>query len=225
MAINGCADVRINGSRFSNFVARPRRISDEWLLDAAGVAVSRFGAGFTLADVAAGAGALGTVAQRFGNERGLLVAMSRAAVDSVRGRMRISPERRLPRRRRHRPPRPDARDRLRPSRCSPAAAGGSYPHGSRRRDRPPGRAGSPSGSVPTRPPSSTLGTPRTPRARRNRARSGPGTGIAVRRAEKEDGRGRGRLPLIRNGGGRSRRGRCCPRRRRSATRPCPASGC
>jgi AcrR family transcriptional regulator len=72
-------------------VARPRHITDERLLDAAGATIGRLGPGFTLADVAAEAKvAVGTVAQRFGNKRGLLVAMTKTAVDSMRGRMRIS---------------------------------------------------------------------------------------------------------------------------------------
>jgi AcrR family transcriptional regulator len=72
-------------------MARPRQITDERLLDAAGTAISRLGPGFTLADVAAEARvAVGTVAQRFGSKHGLLVAMTKAAIDSMRGRMRVT---------------------------------------------------------------------------------------------------------------------------------------
>ena len=71
-------------------MARPRQISDARLLAAAGVVISRLGPGFTLADVAAEARvAVGTVAQRFGSKHGLLVAMTRGAVDSMRGQMRL----------------------------------------------------------------------------------------------------------------------------------------
>ncbi|MEV5748123.1 TetR/AcrR family transcriptional regulator [Actinoallomurus sp. NPDC052308] len=66
-------------------MARPRKFTDERLLAAAGVAISRLGPGFTLADVAREAGvAVGTVAQRFGSKHGLLVAMTRAAVRTTR---------------------------------------------------------------------------------------------------------------------------------------------
>jgi AcrR family transcriptional regulator len=72
-------------------MARPRQITDERLLDAAAAAISRLGPGFTLADVAAEARvAVGTVAQRFGSKHGLLVAMTKAAIESMRGRMRVS---------------------------------------------------------------------------------------------------------------------------------------
>src|SRR3954463_12933808 len=63
-------------------MARPREITDERLLDAAAGRISRLGPGFTLADVAAEARvAVGTVAQRFGSKHGLLVAMTKGAVD------------------------------------------------------------------------------------------------------------------------------------------------
>jgi AcrR family transcriptional regulator len=80
---------KVNESWFNNLMARPRHITDQRLIEAAGTVIGRRGPGFTLADVAAEAKvAVGTVAQRFGNKHGLLVAMTRAAVDSMRGRMR-----------------------------------------------------------------------------------------------------------------------------------------
>jgi AcrR family transcriptional regulator len=70
-------------------VARPRKFSDERLLSAAGVVISRVGPGFTLADVAREAGvAVGTLAQRFGSKHGLLAAMTKAAVEGTRDGMR-----------------------------------------------------------------------------------------------------------------------------------------
>jgi AcrR family transcriptional regulator len=70
-------------------MARPRHITDERLLTAAGRVVSRLGPAFTLADVASEAEvAVGTVAQRFGSKHGLLVAMTRTAIDGMRGQMR-----------------------------------------------------------------------------------------------------------------------------------------
>ncbi|HZE31275.1 MAG TPA: TetR family transcriptional regulator C-terminal domain-containing protein [Actinoallomurus sp.] len=81
----------VNESWFNNFMARPRHITDERLLTAAGRVVSRLGPGFTLADVASEAQvAVGTVAQRFGSKHGLLVAMTRTAIDGMRGQMRGS---------------------------------------------------------------------------------------------------------------------------------------
>jgi AcrR family transcriptional regulator len=72
-------------------MARPRHITDERLLTAAGRVVSRLGPGFTLADVAAEAQvAVGTLAQRFGSKHGLLVAMTKASIDGMRGQMRGS---------------------------------------------------------------------------------------------------------------------------------------
>jgi AcrR family transcriptional regulator len=72
-------------------MARPRHITDERLLTAAGRVVSRVGPGFTLADVAAEAQvAVGTLAQRFRSKHGLLVAMTRTAIDGMRGQMRGS---------------------------------------------------------------------------------------------------------------------------------------
>lgn len=72
-------------------MARPRQITDERLLGAAAAAISRLGPGFTLADVAAEARvAVGTVAGRFGSKHGLLVAMTRGAIEAIRGQMRVS---------------------------------------------------------------------------------------------------------------------------------------
>jgi AcrR family transcriptional regulator len=66
-------------------VARPRKFTDERLLTATGVVISRLGPGFTLADVAREAGvAVGTLAQRFGSKHGLLAAMTRTAVETTR---------------------------------------------------------------------------------------------------------------------------------------------
>ncbi len=70
-------------------MARPREITDERLIGAAGVVISRRGPAFTLADVAREAGvAVGTVAQRFGSKHGLLVAMASHAVGALRERLR-----------------------------------------------------------------------------------------------------------------------------------------
>ncbi|AIG81124.1 TetR/AcrR family transcriptional regulator [Amycolatopsis japonica] len=70
-------------------MARPRSITDERLLTAAGTVIGKVGPGFTLAQVAAEAGvAVGTVAQRFGSKNGLLLALSRANTRSVVGLMR-----------------------------------------------------------------------------------------------------------------------------------------
>jgi AcrR family transcriptional regulator len=74
-------------------MARPREITDERLLDAAAVSISRLGPGFTLADVAAEAHvAVGTVAKRFGSKHGLLGAMTKAAIDGMRDGIRESVE-------------------------------------------------------------------------------------------------------------------------------------
>ena len=60
-------------------MARPRKISDERMVQAAGAVIERLGPSFTLADVAKEAGiAAGTLVQRFGSKHGLLVAMTRA---------------------------------------------------------------------------------------------------------------------------------------------------
>ncbi|MFJ4102582.1 TetR/AcrR family transcriptional regulator [Amycolatopsis japonica] len=70
-------------------MARPRSITDERLLTAAGTVIGKVGPGFTLAQVAAEAGvAVGTVAQRFGSKNGLLLAVSRSNTRSVVGLMR-----------------------------------------------------------------------------------------------------------------------------------------
>jgi AcrR family transcriptional regulator len=72
-------------------MARPREITDERMLTAAGVVISRLGPAFTLADVARQARvAVGTVAQRFGSKHGLLVAMTRTAVESLHRDMRAA---------------------------------------------------------------------------------------------------------------------------------------
>ncbi|WP_217915196.1 TetR family transcriptional regulator [Miltoncostaea marina] len=70
-------------------MARPRTIDDERLVAAAVAAISRRGPGFTVAEVAAGAGvAAGTLIARFGSRRGMLEAVWRtASAGSVR-RMR-----------------------------------------------------------------------------------------------------------------------------------------
>lgn len=72
-------------------MARPRKISDDDLLAAAGRAIGRHGPGFTLAQVAGEAGvAVGTVAGRFGSKRSLLVAMMAAGSAAVAPRMRAA---------------------------------------------------------------------------------------------------------------------------------------
>jgi len=71
-------------------VARPRSITDERLLAAAETVIGRCGPGFTLAQVAAEAGAaVGTVAQRFGSKAGLLQALSRRATARAVEQMRV----------------------------------------------------------------------------------------------------------------------------------------
>jgi AcrR family transcriptional regulator len=72
-------------------VARPRSISDERLLTAAGVVIGRVGPGFTLAQVAAEAQvAVGTVARRFDSKSGLLQALSRINTRLVVESMRLA---------------------------------------------------------------------------------------------------------------------------------------
>jgi len=72
-------------------VARPRKISDDGLMAAAGRAIGRYGPGFTLAQVAGEAGvAVGTVAGRFGSKQNLLVAMMNIGAASVGPRMRAA---------------------------------------------------------------------------------------------------------------------------------------
>ena len=80
---------QVNELWFNNSMARPTHITDERLIAAAGVVISRLGPGFTLADIAAEAQvSVGTVAQRFGSKHGLLVAMTRGAIEGMRGRLR-----------------------------------------------------------------------------------------------------------------------------------------
>jgi AcrR family transcriptional regulator len=69
-------------------MARHRSITDERMLGAAATAIARLGPSFTLAAVAEEAGiAAATLIQRFGSKHGLLVAMMRAAIDSLRREM------------------------------------------------------------------------------------------------------------------------------------------
>ena len=64
-------------------MARPRKISDERLTEAAGRVIGRAGPGFTLAEVAAEADvSAGTLVHRFGSKQGLLLAMMRSAIDT-----------------------------------------------------------------------------------------------------------------------------------------------
>ncbi|TDV42711.1 TetR/AcrR family transcriptional regulator [Actinophytocola oryzae] len=72
-------------------MARPRKISDDDLLAAAGRAIGRHGSGFTLVQVAGEAGvAVGTVAGRFGSKHRLLHAMMSSGGESVAPRMRAA---------------------------------------------------------------------------------------------------------------------------------------
>jgi AcrR family transcriptional regulator len=72
-------------------MARPREITDERMLTAAGVVISRLGPAFTLADVAGQARvSVGTLMQRFGSKHGLLVAMTKTAIASLRRDMRAA---------------------------------------------------------------------------------------------------------------------------------------
>jgi AcrR family transcriptional regulator len=65
-------------------MARPRKVSDEQLLAAAGNVIARIGPRFTLADIAAEAGVVaGTLVQRFGSKQGVLVALSRIAIEGI----------------------------------------------------------------------------------------------------------------------------------------------
>ena len=65
-------------------MARPRKITDERLLHAAGLVIARIGPKFVLADVAAEAGvATGTLMHRFGSKHGLLVAMIDGATAAI----------------------------------------------------------------------------------------------------------------------------------------------
>lgn len=72
-------------------MARPRKISDERMVQAAGAVIERLGPSFTLADVAKEAGiAAGTLVQRFGSKHGLLVAMTRATIEEARRGLRAA---------------------------------------------------------------------------------------------------------------------------------------
>lgn len=72
-------------------MARPREITDERILTAAGTAIANVGPAFRLVDVAAQAQvAVGSVVRRFGSKHGLLVAMSTAAVEALRGDIRAA---------------------------------------------------------------------------------------------------------------------------------------
>src|SRR5690349_10521533 len=87
-----CAEVTPFPNRGSiTGVARPRKVSDDELLAAAGRAIGRHGPGFTLAQVAREAGvAVGTVVGRFGSKQGLLLAMMSAGGSTVAPRMRAA---------------------------------------------------------------------------------------------------------------------------------------
>jgi AcrR family transcriptional regulator len=75
-------------------MARPRKVSDEQLLVAAGTVIGRIGPRFTLADIAAEAGVVaGTLVQRFGSKHGLLTALSRMTIDALPGTIREVTER------------------------------------------------------------------------------------------------------------------------------------
>ncbi|MBW4715540.1 TetR/AcrR family transcriptional regulator [Saccharothrix obliqua] len=74
-------------------MARPKSITDERLLAAAAAVIGRRGPGFTVAEVAAEAGAsVGTVAQRFGSKNGLLQALTRQETTHIEHRMRAAAE-------------------------------------------------------------------------------------------------------------------------------------
>lgn len=65
-------------------MARPRKITDDRLLDAAGAVIGRKGPKFTLAEVAEEAGvAVGTVAGRFGSRLELLRALNVSARERI----------------------------------------------------------------------------------------------------------------------------------------------
>jgi AcrR family transcriptional regulator len=82
---------RVSESWFNNRVPRPRKISDDELLAAAGRVIGRHGPGFTLAQVAGEAGvAVGTVAGRFGSKQNLLLAMMAVGQADVAARMRAA---------------------------------------------------------------------------------------------------------------------------------------
>jgi len=72
-------------------MARPQKYSDELILAAAATVISGLGPAFTLADVAEEAQVVaGTVAHRFGSKHGLLVAMMKAAMESLQREIRAA---------------------------------------------------------------------------------------------------------------------------------------
>ncbi|MGI8331574.1 TetR/AcrR family transcriptional regulator [Actinomadura scrupuli] len=74
-------------------MARPRKVSDERLLAAAGEVIGRLGPSFTLADIAAEAGVVaGTLVQRFGSKHGLLAALSRITIEALPRTVRAAVE-------------------------------------------------------------------------------------------------------------------------------------
>ncbi len=84
---------RVNELWFTNWVARPKSITDQRLLDASAAVIGRVGPGFTLAQVAEAAGAsVGTVAQRFGSKAGLLRALTAHTTSTVAACMRAAGE-------------------------------------------------------------------------------------------------------------------------------------
>jgi AcrR family transcriptional regulator len=79
----------VNELWFNNRVARPRTISDQRIVEAAGAVIARKGPGFTLAEVAKEAGvAVGSVSGRFGSKHGLLVALTKAGTAEMVESMR-----------------------------------------------------------------------------------------------------------------------------------------
>lgn len=86
-----CGVDSVNERWFSNWVARPRSITDERLLEAASAVIGRGGPEFTLADVAVEANvAVGTVAKRFDNKAGLLRALMAWSSAATLERMRCA---------------------------------------------------------------------------------------------------------------------------------------
>ncbi|WP_133848025.1 TetR/AcrR family transcriptional regulator [Labedaea rhizosphaerae] len=72
-------------------MARPRTISDQRIVEAAGAVIARMGPGFTLAEVAREAGvAVGSVSGRFGSKHGLLVAVAKAGTADMVESMRAA---------------------------------------------------------------------------------------------------------------------------------------
>jgi len=74
----------VSDSWFNKLVGRPRKISDEDLVAACGRAIGQYGAGFTLAQVAAEAGSRSPGGS--GSKQGLLVAMMTASAVGVERR-------------------------------------------------------------------------------------------------------------------------------------------